>query len=243
MPVIQNPNKPKSGLLITIVITVIALVGGAGVGYYVSNTTDLGTSGGASIGDDFDNAPEELDDIEPGSLDEDEMDDYDVKFREIWTETPLPPWEDAEEGPEFMEGRTFSEADIYTFESPDEHLAFLYSGRINPHVVTFHPDRIENTIHGVLQEFSSNEYVRYANLHIADVNYTRTEVEGQKAVLGETTVTWWTSEDHQEAYANVAVLVIDAGGHDAMGGLVAVPEFENDHYQDAVDILLEAELS
>lgn len=236
LPPIQ-PQSSKSGLLVAAIVTVIALAGGAAGGYYFANAN----SSAASINEVSD------EDIEPGSLREGEEDEeeFRVLYRAIDIETPGDPWEEYDESPAYQPGATFGgdDGDIFSFESTDEHLAYLYYGPVNSAVVTVHPDRYEYTIHGVLQNLNSREMVEYQNLHIANINFSSQTVDGQDAILGETTISWWTTDDHEEAYAQVAVLIIDAGAHDAVGGMVVVPEFSEEHYQPAVDLLMEAELS
>ena len=231
------------------VITVIALAGGAGGGYYFANASSESDSSIPSVADSHDaddNGEAEVDDDDPGSLKEgaEDEDEPESLYQNIEIGTPHYPWEKDDESPAYHPGLTFTEdGDIYSFLSPDDHLAYLITGPLNTNVVTMHPDRLEQTVHGIMHEINSHEMLTYLGLHIADVEFTSHEVDGQNALLGETTMTWWTSEDYQEAYADVAVLVVDVGGHEAVGGMVMVPEYSHDHYQPALNLLLEAELS
>lgn len=236
LPPIQ-PQSSKAGVLVAAIVTVVALVGGAAGGYYFAKANN----GVASINEVSD------EDIEPGSLREggEDEEEFRVLYRAIDIEEPDHPWEEFDESPAYHPGVAFGgdDGDVFSFESTDEHLAYLYYGPVNTATVTVDPDRYEYTIHGALQNLNSREMVEYQNLHIANINFSSHTIDGQDAMLGETTISWWTTDDHEEAYAKVAVLIVDAGAYEAVGGMVVVPEFSEEHYQPAVDLLMDAELA
>ncbi|QSB05476.1 hypothetical protein [Natronoglycomyces albus] len=231
----QEPQKSRAGRMALIIVLFVALAAGGGTaGYLLFQPEEASVATGD---DSTTSAPEET--SPPGDDDsEPPADAFDIEYP-----TPGSPWEPFETEDAHSPGVYDNVS--WNIRVTDVWIGFLQFGMLDRVSIVHDADDPEQTIQQIADNFANTSFSGVEGLQMSAIDFSEVTVEGSRgAVLGEFELTWDdAAEGIPDSAEDVALIVIDLDGRDAVVGLAALPESISEHYEDAVDLLSQVRIN
>lgn len=229
----QKTSLMKVGLLSLLAVVLVFSGGVAGYFLFKPDETD-GAVQDPDVETPTETPPE-------GDDDADEDDDgasgsspaYDVSYPELGS-----PWEEYDIEDPQTPVMIYSEN--WIIEVSDGWVAVAHYGLLDRARVNYNASEMEQTIEQVADDFVQAAFWAQTNLETTEIEYTELDVDGaENALLAEFRASWDQDDgifEVPDGYEDIAILLADIDGRDAVISILGIPESENDRYEDTVEL-------
>lgn len=240
----NQPPPKKVSLARVGLITLLALAlvfSGGVVGYFLFKPDQVDSA----VEDADIDTPTETPDPSEDDADEEDSDsssgpDFDVSFPEL-----SGPWEEYDIEDPQTPSLIYSEN--WIIEVADGWVAVAHFGLLDRALVNYNAEDPEGTVEYVADNFVADAFWAQSNLQTTEIEFTDFDIDGtESAVLAEFRASWDNDGgifDVPDEYEDIAILLADINGRDAVMSIVGIPESENDRYDETIDLFEEVSVS
>lgn len=233
-PLPPQKTSPMKVALVSLLAVALVFSGGV-IGYFLFKPDE---SDGAVQEPDIETPTETPDESED---DADEGDDggsgsgpsFDVSYPDLGS-----PWEEYDIEDPQTPCMIYSEN--WIIDVADGWVAVAHYGLLDRARVNYNASEPEQTIEFVADNFVSDAFWAQTNLETTDIEYTEVDVDGtETALLAEFRASWDQEGgifEVPDSYEDIAILLGDINGRDAVISILGIPESENDRYDDMIDL-------
>ncbi|QSB05189.1 hypothetical protein [Natronoglycomyces albus] len=228
-----QPTRNSPVATIAVVLLLVVIIAGGGVGAYFLFSGD-DNEGSTVTQEPTESASEDGAETGGGQTTDPDF------FESATFETPEDPWE-LQPG---WSGSTphMANADVHTIPAGEGWVAAIMTGVYHDSLYEYLPNNPEATVSEILRTFEVLNLGSISDVETDRIEFTDLEIQGQRALLAETTISWDKQDHIDDRYEQVAILLVDMGDGAAWVGLAAIPESLLDTYDGAVEHLLSIQL-